>query len=166
VSEPNRDLIRRLYEALDHHDGEVMADCYAADASFHDPAFGDLHGAEVGGMWRMLTSRADDLDVELHEHDADERIGTAHWIARYTFTQTGRPVVNDVRAKFNFENGLISNHVDEFSFSRWARQALGPMGWAITILPPLAGMVRKRARASLKEFLEQGGDRPAKGASS
>jgi ketosteroid isomerase-like protein len=156
VSEPNRELIRRLYEALDRHDGEVMAACYAPDARFRDPAFGELQGPEVGGMWRMLTSRAEDLDVELHEHEADERNGTAHWIARYTFTQTGRRVTNDIHASFVFEGGLIANHVDEFDYRRWARQALGPMGWAITIVPPLGGMVRRKARQNLDQFMAGG----------
>ena len=157
MSDANRELIRRLYDGLDRHDGDAMAACYAKDARFHDPAFGDLHGAEVGGMWRMLTARADDLDVELREHDADEKVGTAHWVAHYTFTQTGRPVVNDVRAKFVFVDGAISHHVDEFSYGHWARQALGPMGWAIIVFPPLAGAVRRRARAALEEFMA--GDR-------
>ncbi|MEK6276737.1 MAG: nuclear transport factor 2 family protein [Actinomycetota bacterium] len=160
MSEVNIELIRRFYEAFDRHDGETMAACYATDAHFRDPAFGDLQGAEVGSMWRMLTSGAEELDVELHEHEADERTGSAHWIAHYTFTQTGRKVTNDIRATFAFEGGLITDHVDEFDFGRWARQALGPMGWAITVLPPLRNAVRKRARGNLDEFMAGEGDSP------
>ena len=53
-------------------------------------------------MWRMLTSRAEDLEVELLEHGADGDRGSARWVARYTFTQTGRPVRNEVQAEFVF----------------------------------------------------------------
>ena len=157
MSAANTELIERFYAAFDRHDGDAMAACYAPDASFRDPAFGELHGAEVGSMWKMLTSQADDLDIELHEHDADERTGTAHWIARYTFTQTGRKVVNDIRATFAFEDGSISDHVDEFDLGRWARQALGPMGWAITVVPPLGGAVRRKARGNLDEYMAGAG---------
>lgn len=154
----NRELIRRLYAALDAKDGDAMTACYAPDAAFEDPAFGELHGEEVGGMWRMLTSRAGDLEVELREHDADETTGSAHWIARYTFTATGRPVTNDIRARFRFADGLIVDHRDEFDFRRWARQALGPIGIAVALLPPLRAKARDRARTQLEEFLaERGG---------
>jgi ketosteroid isomerase-like protein len=146
----NAELIRRLYDALDRHDGETMAACYAPDARFKDPAFGELNGEEAGDMWRMLTSRAQDLDVELVDHAADGDVGTAHWIATYTF-RTGRPVVNDIQARFRFRAGLIADHEDSFSFRRWARQALGPAG-AVLGLPPFNRLVRRRARADLDEF--------------
>ena len=79
-------------------------------------------------MWKMLTGRADDLRVRLAEHDADETTGSAHWLADYTFTQTGRKVHNDVHARFRFVDGLIAEHDDSFGFHAWARQALGLRG--------------------------------------
>lgn len=150
----NRELIERFYGAFGRCDGKAMSACYTPDAHFQDPAFGDLEGTEVGAMWRMLTGRATDLEIELHEHDADEQSGSAHWIARYTFS-TGRPVVNDIQAKFRFSDGLIDDHVDDFDFRRWARQALGPMGIAVALLPPLRSKARAQARGQLDEFMRE-----------
>ena len=146
----NAKVIRDLYNALDRHDGETMAQQYAPDARFKDPAFGELSGEQAGDMWRMLTSRATDLKVELPEHDANGDEGSAHWIATYTFS-TGRPVVNDIQAKFSFRDGKITDHEDSFSFHRWARQALGPAGLLLG-LPPLNLVVRHRALGDLEEF--------------
>jgi uncharacterized protein len=149
----NDELIRSLYDAMDRHDGEAMARLYAPDGRFRDPAFGELSGAEAGDMWRMLTGRSEDLKVELAEHSAEGDVGEAHWIARYTFS-TGRPVVNDIRARFLFRDGLIADHVDTFSFWRWARQALGPAGLVLG-LPPLSWLIRRRARRQLAEFRDR-----------
>jgi ketosteroid isomerase-like protein len=149
----NPQLIRDLYEALDRHDGEAMARLYEPDGRFHDPAFGELTGAEAGEMWRMLTGRAEDLRVELAEHAAQGNSGSARWIARYTFTRTGRPVVNDVHARFRFHDGRIAEHEDSFSFWGWARQALGPAGLVLG-LPPMSSLVRRRAREDLAKFQE------------
>jgi ketosteroid isomerase-like protein len=147
----NAKLIRQLYEAMDRHDGAAMARLYAPDGRFSDPAFGELTGAEAGDMWRMLTGRAEDLRVELAEHAADGDTGTARWIATYTF-RTGRSVTNDIRAEFRFRDGRIVEHRDSFSFWRWSRQALGPMGLALGWTPLLRAAVRKRARSDLAEF--------------
>jgi ketosteroid isomerase-like protein len=149
----NDDTIERFYTAFAARDGAGMAASYHPDAHFSDPVFVDLRGDEVGAMWRMLTDRADDLAVELLEHDADETSGRAHWRATYTFTQTGRPVVNDVHATFRFADGQIMEHRDTFGFHRWARQALGPTGLLLGWTPIVQGAVRRRARASLSEFM-------------
>jgi ketosteroid isomerase-like protein len=146
----NAKVIRELYDALDRHDGETMARQYAPDARFKDPAFGELTGEEAGDMWRMLTGRAQDLSVELADHEADGDSGTAHWIATYTFS-TGRHVVNDIHARFRFRDGLITDHQDSFSFWRWAQQALGPAGYVLG-LPPMNQLVRRKARGDLAEF--------------
>jgi hypothetical protein len=142
----------RLYTAFAECNGAAMTACYAPGAHFHDPAFGDLEGDDIGAMWRMLTGRATDLKIELHEHEAGEETGAAHWIARYTFS-TGRPVVNDIRAGFRFaSDGLIADHVDDFDFRAWAKQALGPSGHLVALLPPLRSKARAKALDQLAAF--------------
>lgn len=149
AAEANKATIERLYAAFGECNGSAMTACYAPGAHFRDPAFGDLEGDDVGAMWRMLTGRATDLKIELREHEADEQTGSAHWIAHYTFS-TGRPVVNDIEASFRFAaDGLILDHIDEFDFRNWAKQALGPSGHLVALLPPL----RKKARAKALEQL-------------
>jgi ketosteroid isomerase-like protein len=145
------EIVERFYAAFDARDGETMAACYAPDGHFRDPVFGDLTGAEAGAMWRMLTRTARDLKVELAEHDA----GSARWIARYTFSATGRPVVNDVRATFRFQDGLIVDHVDRFGFWAWSRQALGAPGVLMGWTPMLRNKVGATARKGLDEFMRR-----------
>jgi ketosteroid isomerase-like protein len=146
-------LIEDFYEAFDKRDGDRMAACYAPGARFSDPVFPGLEGEEPGAMWRMLTGQAKDLNVELLEHEADDDRGSARWRAHYTFSQTGRPVVNDVRAEFRFADGLIAEHTDSFSFHRWARQALGAPGLLLGWTPVLRAATQRRARASLDQFM-------------
>src|SRR6476661_152747 len=146
--------IEQFYDAFDRRDGERMAAFYGPSARFSDPVFTDLHGEEPGAMWKMLTGQAKDLSVELLEHDADGERGSARWLARYTFTRTGRPVVNDVQARFRFDaDGLIAEHTDEFSFYRWARQALGTPGLLLGWTPVLRAATRRQARSSLDQFM-------------
>ncbi len=148
----NAELIERLYAALDERDGETMAACYLPQGRFRDPAFGELTGEQAGDMWRLLTGRSEDLSVELVEHEAADSQGSAHWIARYTFTPTGRKVTNDIRASFVFAEGRIAEHRDRFSFFRWSRQALGPLGALLGWSPLLRWAVRRRARRDLARF--------------
>jgi hypothetical protein len=151
-AEANRETIERLYAAFGQCNGAAMTACYAPGAHFRDPAFGDLEGEDVGAMWRMLTGRAKDLEIELREHEAGEETGSAHWIARYTFS-SGRPVVNDIQASFRFDDqARIAGHVDDFDFRIWAKQALGPSGHLVALLPPLRAKARAKALDQLTAY--------------
>jgi ketosteroid isomerase-like protein len=152
ATNPNELLIERFYGAFAKGDGAGMEACYAPDVHFSDSVFTDLRGGRAGAMWRMLTDSPGDLRIDLLEHGADDSSGSAHWRAHYTFTQTGRPVVNDVQATFRFKDGLIVEHRDDFSFYRWARQALGPTGQLFGWTPVIRSAVRKKAAARLDEF--------------
>jgi hypothetical protein len=149
----NTELIERLYEGLRTRNGDDMAACYTSGARFEDPAFGVLSGDQIGGMWRMLTSRSDGIAVDLSDVRVDGDTGSANWVARYTFGPKRRPVVNRIAARYRFEDGLISAHVDTFSFHAWARQALGPIGWVLGGTPYLRNRVQGQARRNLERFL-------------
>lgn len=157
MSHANDELIQRFYAAFARRDGAAMSACYGAGATFTDPVFAGLKGDEPGAMWRMLTGRADDLEVDLVEHGAEGDSGTARWIARYTFTQTGRPVVNEVRSEMRFADGLIAEQRDSFDFHSWARQALGAKGLLLGWAPPFRKAVGGQARAGLEEFMRKEG---------
>ena len=149
----NAALIDRFYEAFGRRDAETMAACYAPDATFSDPVFQDLRGAEVPSMWRMLCESADDLVIVHRDVRAEGDQGSAHWDADYTFTATGRPVHNEIDASFLFRDGLIAEHVDRFDLWKWTRQALGPVGIALGWSPPVQNKVRSQARARLGEYM-------------
>ena len=152
MSEAHAALITRFYEAFQRLDAETMATCYASDAVFSDPAFGELRGAEIGDMWRMLTQRAQDFSLTFDHVAADAQSGSAHWIAHYVFTQSGNRVINDIQARFVFANGLIAEHRDSFDLWRWSRQALGAKGALLGWTPFVQNAIRQQARKGLTAF--------------
>jgi len=150
----NAQAIERFYRAFDARDAPAMNALYAGDVTFSDPAFGELHGDEVRAMWTMLTGQAQDLSVQASGVTADDATGSAHWRAEYTFTATGRKVVNEIDATFRFgADGKVVEHRDRFSFWRWSRQALGPSALLLGSNPAGHALVRKRARGRLDAFM-------------
>ncbi len=152
MSDANSALINRFYQAFQRLDAEAMVACYSPDIVFSDPAFGILRGKDAGDMWRMLTSRAKDFSLTFDSVRADERGGSAHWVATYLFSQTGRVVVNDIRATFVIRDGLIVEHHDVFDFWRWSRQALGTPGLLLGWTPFLRNKVGQQALKGLRAF--------------
>lgn len=151
ATHPHVDLIERLYRALQGRDGAAMAACYAPAATFRDPVF-RLGGTHIGSMWTMLCTRGADLRVEFEDVAADAEGGRARWQAWYTFSATGRPVHNVIDARFRFAGGLIIEHIDEFDFWRWSRQALGPAGLLLGWSPLLRAKVRTQAAQALERY--------------
>ncbi len=152
---PHAQLIERFYRAFAVRDAEAMVACYAPDVRFSDAVFVDLSASEARAMWRMLAARAKDLRIEPSGIEADERGGSAHWDAFYTFSATGRSVENNVDARFAFKDGLIVDHVDTFDLWRWSRQALGLSGLVLGWSPMLRKKIRKNARAGLATYMRE-----------
>jgi ketosteroid isomerase-like protein len=152
VSAAHEALIRRFYEAFQRRDAESMAACYHPEARFSDPAFPSLKGAEIGDMWRMLCSRAQQFSLEFSGLRCEGDRGWAHWEPRYLFSKTGRTVHNIIDAEFRFADGLIVEHIDRFDFWRWSRQALGPAGWVLGWSAMLRNKVQAEAGRGLAAF--------------
>lgn len=148
----NKRVIETFYSAFTARDGEAMSACYHTRAHFKDEVF-DLHGDEVGAMWRLLCSRGKDLRVEASNLKADGDTGSADWQAWYLFSASGRSVHNQVHSRFQFADGLITQQVDSFSFSKWSRQALGPIALLLGWTPLLKRKVRANARIALAAYM-------------
>jgi len=74
---PNEALLHAFYQGFQRRDAEAMAACYAPDATFSDPVFQGLKGAEVPAMWWMLAGRARDLTVRYSGVKTDNAHGQA-----------------------------------------------------------------------------------------
>lgn len=144
-------LIAKFYESFAKKDIEAMVSCYADDVRFEDPAFGPLVGEDAKNMWRMLAERGADL-VVVPSAITDS---SAHWDATYTFSATGRKVVNRIDATFVIKDGKIVQHTDRFDFYAWSRQALGVPGLLLGWSPLLKNKVRGEALRGLKKYTEK-----------
>ncbi len=148
-----RELIREFYTCFNKLDWRGMIACYTEDVFFYDPVFENLQGGQVRGMWEMLLSNARDLRLDFSDIVFADGYGSCHWVATYTFSATGRRVVNRAKALFKFTDGKIAEHQDVFSLWNWSRQALGLSGLLFGWSSTLQHKIRKMANKNLSKFL-------------
>ena len=152
----NERLIRHFYESFANGDADGMIACYADDIEFSDPAFGLLKGADAKNMWKMLLERAKgNIEIEFSNVTADDRKGSADWMADYLFSKTGRNVHNEIHAEFEFKDGKIYRHHDTFDIWKWSKQALGLPGILLGWSSFLQNKIRQNALESLREYSEK-----------
>lgn len=148
--------IHKFYTAFQQLDYTTMQSCYTPDAVFSDPVFGLLDGNEVRAMWEMLCKRAKDFKLSYGNIQIlDEEYATIEWIAVYTFTQTGRKVVNKIKAHMRFKDGLICEHSDAFPIYRWSRQAFGLTGLLLGWSGYFHKKLQLKAKIGLQKFMDQ-----------
>lgn len=151
----NHALIEQFYTAFQNKDHEAMAACYHQDAYFRDEAF-ELTGKQIGAMWHMLCERGTDMTMTFLVQEKAGEV-TAHWEPRYTFSQNGRKVHNIIDATFEFKDGLIINHIDQFNFWSWSKQALGTIGALLGWSGFLRNKVKTMANKNLTHFIAKHG---------
>lgn len=152
---PHEAIIQNFYLAFQQKDFAVMQASYHRDATFTDPVFQNLSASEVKAMWEMLLTSAHDLKLEFNNIHVDDRCGSCHWEAWYTFSSTGRKVHNVIEAAFEFKDGKIFRHEDHFNLWRWSGMALGTSGWLLGWLPLVQNKLRGKARHRLTQFIKK-----------
>jgi ketosteroid isomerase-like protein len=151
----NEEVIRAFYTAFQQLDFHGMNNCYAEDVVFNDPVFLVLHGDEARGMWEMLCTNARDFSLEFSNIELlDDEYATCNWTASYTFSKTGRRVVNRIKAYMKLKEGKIVEHSDAFRLSTWIGQALGRKGVLFGWTGFMKRAVQRNARKSLERFLQ------------
>jgi len=146
-------LIKQFYTCFQRLDWKGMNDCYDGDVTFYDPVFENLDGDQVRAMWEMLLGRAKDLRLQFGDIATEPGYGSCNWRADYTFTATGRKVVNKGKARFAIHEGKIVEHQDAFNLWKWSRQALGWPGLLFGWTSLLQKKIRRNARRSLDKFM-------------
>ncbi|TKC12937.1 nuclear transport factor 2 family protein [Pedobacter polaris] len=151
----NEQLIQHFYTCFKNKDYKGMQACYADDATFSDAVFKNLSAAQVKAMWEMLIAKGKDMRIEFSNISADEHTGRAHWDAYYTFSSTGKKVINKIDASFEFKNGKIIKHIDDFNFYTWAKQALGTTGILLGWTGFLRNKIQATAIGNLEKFMKK-----------
>lgn len=152
----NTEVITKFYTAFQQLDYRTMNSCYSDEIVFSDPAFGLLRGDEVKCMWEMLCKNAKDFSLTFSNIQLlDDEYATCNWVATYTFSKTGRKVVNHIKAFMLLKDGKIIEHSDAFKLSKWAAQALGLKGVLFGWSGFMKRRIQKNARKNLIKFIEK-----------
>lgn len=150
----NQEVVERFYNAFQRLDYAAMQSCYSEDIIFNDPAFGILRGDDAKAMWEMLCRNAKNFSLTYSNIQLlDDEYTTCQWIANYTFSKTGRKVVNSIKAHMRIKDGKIIEHTDQFDIWKWSRQALGLPGWILGWSGYMKSKIRVNAHKSLDKFI-------------
>jgi len=154
----NEQLISNFYEAFKRCDAPAMNACYSDDIVFYDPVFELLEHGRVKDMWGMLCKNAKDFSLTYGNiKNLGDDYYTCDWVATYTFSATGKRVVNNVKAYMKIQDGKIVEHSDGFSVHKWSTQALGISGWLLGWNSFFQRKIKNKAKRNLMNYIEKKG---------
>ncbi len=152
TTQEKKQLITNFYTAFMDKDVEKMVSHYADNVIFNDPVFKNLKGEEAKDMWRMLVLSAKELNVSFSDVEVTENKGLAKWEAIYPFSKTGNTVHNKIKATFEFENGKIIRHTDDFNLWKWSGMSLGMSGKLLGWTPFVQNKIKDTAKKTLSKY--------------
>ncbi len=152
----NEELVSDFYTAFQKKDYRAMNRLYSDDIVFFDPVFNLLEGMQVKAMWEMLCRNAKDFELSFGNIvSLDDEYYTCDWTASYTFSKTGRRVVNKIKANMRIADGKIVEHSDAFSLHQWSKQAFGFTGWLFGWNRFFQNKIKNAARRNLLKFIQE-----------
>jgi len=103
----------------------------------------------------MLCKNAKDFSLTYNNTiELDDEYCTVDWVATYTFSKTGKKVVNKVKANMRFASGKIIEHSDAFSLHKWSKQALGLTGELFGWNSFFQRKIKNQATRNLLKFIQ------------
>lgn len=151
--ENNAEIINKFYTSFQKLDYKTVQSLYHDDATFSDPVFGALNVKQTRAMWEMLFKSAKNFSLEFSDVAVQGNEGTCRVTATYTYSLTGRRVVNHIYPHFLFKEGKIYKQKDVFDLWKWAGQALGPVGSLLGWLPAFQNKIRYTAKEKLDKYM-------------
>lgn len=137
------EVAAKFYTAFQNRDLDGMRALYATNATFHDPIF-DLHGRdETMKMWGGVFQKGKHATLSYDVVKSDASSATIKWKADYQLG--GRPVHNESLTTLTVKDGAITAQKDDWSWSKWAHQALplGPLVDVPLLKNLLIALIRK-----------------------
>ena len=126
-----------FYTAFQTKDVAAFEKLYAPEATFKDPIYDLKNRAETLQMWTSLFKAGKDLKLNFKVLESGPDSAKVSWTADYKVF--GRPVHNESITDLKVKGGKITQQQDNWSWSKWARQAL-PLG-PLVDFPPVKAAV-------------------------
>ena len=145
----NKEILTKFYTSFSEGNSAGMISCYHENVVFDDPAFGKLKGERAIAMWQMLLSKKVESELNISFKIMNEN--QVEWIANYKYGPKKAPITNKVIGTFEFKDGLILKHSDNFSMWKWSQQALGLSGYLLG----WSSLVKNKVQATTNKLLKK-----------
>jgi ketosteroid isomerase-like protein len=127
-----------FFTAFAKKDLATFEKLYAPNATFHDPIYDLKNSGETLRMWKSLFAAGKDLKLSYKVLESNGDTAKVAWTADYKVF--GRPVHNEAVSNLTVKDGQIVAQRDDWSWSKWAKQAL-PLG-PLVDFPPVKAALR------------------------
>ncbi|MER2566829.1 MAG: nuclear transport factor 2 family protein [Myxococcaceae bacterium] len=120
-----REVATTYFDAFARGDAKTMGAQYASNARFTDPIYSLQGQGDIAHMWSALLKTGKNLSLKSQVLESDGNQVKVAWQADYTLF--GRKVHNESVSTMEVRDGRIVSQRDDWSWSKWARQAF-PLG--------------------------------------